>query len=205
MKQVSYPASQTGLGEVLFSKTRRQVIGLLFSNPNRSFYSNEIVRHAGVGTGSVHRELKKLAVSGLISVVLQGNQKHYQANKTSPVFTEIRGIVLKTFGLGDVLCAALAPLLARIELAFVFGSVARGTDTADSDIDIMVLSEQLSYADLITCLTPIEGQLGRSINPVLYAPSELKNKMNEGNAFLENIFAHPRILLTGSEDVVSRS
>jgi hypothetical protein len=146
-------AKHTGLGEVLFSKTQRQVLGLLFGNPDRSYYANEIVRLAGVGSGTVQRELEKLSVAGLLSVKRVGNQKHYQADRQSPIFEELYGIVLKTFGVGDVLRLAMAELAGQIKVAFVYGSVAKGTDKSHSDIDVMIISEKLTYEPLAKVLT----------------------------------------------------
>src|SRR5439155_4443228 len=112
------------IADALFGKTQQRVLGLLFGNPSRSFYSNEIVRLSAVGTGTVHRELARLLASGLVTAGLIGNQKHYQANRAAPVFEELRGLALKTFGVADVLRAALAPLASRIRVAFVHGPVA---------------------------------------------------------------------------------
>ena len=149
------------LGEALFSKTQRQVLGLLFGTPERSFYLNEIVRIAGVGIGTVQRELEKLACAGLLTVEKIGNQKHYQANHNSPIYDELRGLVVKTFGLADVLRKALEPCLAKISVAFIYGSQAAGTDGASSDIDVMILAEQLSYPELLTAFSGIDSTLGR--------------------------------------------
>src|SRR5205807_6684818 len=131
--------------EALFGKTQRQVLGLLFADPERSYFANEIVRLAGSGSGAVHRELAVLEAAGLVSATRVGNQKHYRANRASPIFEELRGIVVKTFGVADVLRGALAPLAAKIRSAFIYGSVAKGNDTATSDIDLMVISDAVTY------------------------------------------------------------
>src|ERR1700733_16314924 len=126
MKSHATPASHrasAGLANALFTKVQQRVLGVLFGNPGRSFYANEIIALAGSGTGAVQRELAKLAAVGLVTVRRQGNQKHYQANSISPVYSELRGLVLKTFGLGDVVRAALAPLTPQIRAAFIFGSI----------------------------------------------------------------------------------
>ena len=126
-------AKTYSLSEVLFSKTQRQVLGLLFGHPEKSFYSKEIFRFAGVGIGSVHRELEKLSTVGLLTVEKVGNQKHYQANEKSPIFEELKGLIQKTFGLADVLKETLSAHSDIIKLAFIYGSVAKGTDRASSD------------------------------------------------------------------------
>ncbi|MGD2083096.1 MAG: nucleotidyltransferase domain-containing protein [Chromatiales bacterium] len=194
------PTAPGGLSEVLFSKTRRQVLRLLFGRPERSYHFNEIVRLAGVGIGSVTRELDKLTGSGLVTMTKAGNQNRYQANRGSPIFDEIRGIVLKTFGLADVLRAALEPLAERIAAAFVYGSVAKGTDTAASDIDLLLIGDDLTYADLVTALAEAEQQLGRSVNPTLYSTEEFRRKLGAGAAFLERVMEQPKIFLLGATD-----
>lgn len=194
----------TGLGEALFSKTQRQVLGLLFGNPDRSYYAKEIVRLAAVGIGTVQRELEKLSGAGLLSVKRVGNQKHYQADRQSPIFEELRGIVLKTFGVGDVLRLALAELADQIKVAFVYGSVAKGTDKAHSDIDVMILSEELSYDKVFSTFSPVESKLGRTINPTLYKPSEFRDKLTD-SSFLSRVMEQPKIFLIGTENDISES
>jgi predicted nucleotidyltransferase len=190
----------TGLGEALFSKTQRQVLGLLFGNPDRSYYAKEIVRLAGVGIGTVQRELEKLSGAGLLSVKRVGNQKHYQADRQSPIFEELRGIVLKTFGVGDVLRLAMAAFADQIQVAFVYGSVAKATDKAHSDIDVMIISEELSYDRIFSALAPVESKLGRTVNPTLYKPSEFRDKLSADSSFLSRIVEQPKIFLIGTKN-----
>jgi predicted nucleotidyltransferase len=187
------------LTDALFSKVQRCVLGLLYGNPDRSFYANELFRLAGSGTGAVARELTKLADSGLVTVNKIGNQKHYQANRDAPIFEELRGIVLKTFGMADVLRQGLLPLSSQISVAFVYGSVAKGTDTAKSDIDVMVIADDLAYPEVYSALIPVEEQLGRKINPSIYSNEDARQKLKKGNAFLTRIIAQPKIFLIGSE------
>ncbi len=193
-----------GLSEALFSKTQRRVMGLLFGNPSRSYYANEIIRSAGTGVGTVQRELERLTAVGLVTAKKIGNQKHYQANRQAPIFEELRGIVLKTFGLADVLREALVPLAGRIHTAFIYGSVAKGTDTASSDIDLMVIGDKLSYADLFPLLTKAESKLGRAINPTVYSGRELRRKLQDGNEFLDRVLKQPRIFLAGTDDALEK-
>jgi len=193
------------LGDALFGKVQRQVLGLLFADPERSYFANEIVRLAGSGTGAVHRELAALEAVGLVSTSRVGNQKHYRANPASPIFEELRGIVLKTFGVAGVLRDALAPFAAQIVVAFVYGSVAKKTDTAASDIDLMVISEDLSYSNLLEGLTQAEQRLGRKVNPTVYTPIELRQRLEGGNSFATRVFAGPKIFVIGSEDAVRPS
>jgi predicted nucleotidyltransferase len=191
---------KTSLGEALFTKTQRRVLGLLFGNPDRSYYANEIVRFAGAGIGTVQRELGRLESAHLVTTSKIGNQKHYQANREAPIFEELRGIVLKTFGVADHLRAALAPLAKRIRAAFIYGSVAKGADTARSDIDVMIVSDDLSFPDVIQALTKAEGAIGRSINPSVYGSGEWTRKLSEAGGFLQRVMEQPRIFLIGSDD-----
>lgn len=191
---------KTSLGEALFTKTQRRVLGLLFGNPDRSYYANEIVRFAGAGIGTVQRELGRLESAHLVMTSKIGNQKHYQANREAPIFEELRGIVLKTFGVADYLREALAPLAKRIHAAFIYGSVAKGMDTASSDIDVMIVSDDLSFPDAIQALTKAEGAIGRSINPSVYGRDEWSRKLLEASGFLQRVMEQPRIFLIGSDD-----
>ncbi len=188
------------LGDALFTKTQRRVLGLLFGNPDRSFYANEIVRFAGAGIGAVQRELERLAAAGLVVVSKRGNQKHYQANHEAPIFAELRGIVFKTFGVADHLRAALAPLAKRMCAAFIYGSVAKGSDTASSDIDVMIVSDDLSFPDVIQALSKAEHEIGRPVNPAVYAQDEWRRKIAADGGFLGRVMEQSRIYLVGSDD-----
>ena len=196
---------QTGLADTLFTKTQRRVLGLLFGNPDRSYYANEIVRFAGAGIGTVQRELERLAAAQLVNVSKIGNQKHYQANRQAPIFAELRSIALKTFGVADYLRDALAPLAKRMHAAFIYGSVAKGTDTASSDIDVMIVSDDLTFPDVLQALTKAEVAIGRSINPSVLGRDEWRRKLSEAGGFLQRVMEQPRIYLIGSDDDLPKS
>lgn len=196
-KTKAIPLQGGGLADALFTKVQQRVLAVLFGNPGRSFYANELIALAGSGTGAVQRELARLASSGLVTVSHVGNQKHYQANAASPVYEELRGLVLKTSGLVDVLRAALQPLAARIEAAFVYGSVARQQDSAGSDIDLMVVSDTLSYADLFAALEGATAKLGRTVNPTAYSRKELDKRVLSDNAFVKRVWSQPRLQVIG--------
>jgi predicted nucleotidyltransferase len=187
------------LSDALFSKVQGRVLGVLFGNPDRSFYANELFRLAGSGTGAGVRELSKLSASGLVTENKIGNQKHYQANRGTPIFDELRGIVLKTFGMADVLRQGLLPVADKISIAFIYGSIAKGSDTAKSDIDVMVIGDHIEYPDVYSALMPAESQLGRKINPSIYNQEDVARKLKENNTFLTRIMAQPKIFLIGSE------
>ncbi len=190
----------TSLADALFPKGRQRVLAVLFGNPGRSFYANEVIALAQSGTGAVQRELAALSEAGLLTVTKQGNQKHYQANADAPVFAELRGLVLKTMGLADVLKVALAPLAAQIDLAFVYGSVAKQQDTAHSDIDVMIVSAGLGYGDVFGALEGAAATLGRKVNPTLYTPAELTKRINLDNAFVTRVLQQPKIWLIGNKE-----
>jgi len=190
----------TSLGDALFTRTQRQILGLLFGHPDRSYYAKEIVRLAEVGVGSAHRELEKLAAADLLTVRQVGNQKHYQANGKSPIFEELKGIVQKTFGLADVLRTTLAGYGNRIVLAFIYGSMAKKTDHAGSDIDLMIVSDDLSYSEVMTLLTDAETRLGRTVNPTIYGLEEFRSKTEADDGFVARVVQQSKIFLIGSED-----
>ena len=194
-----------GLGEALFSKTQRQVLGLMFGNPDKSFYAKEVVRHAGIGIGTVQRELEKLSRAGILTVKKIGNQKHYQANRESPIFEELYSLVLKTFGMASVFQRKLETLAEKIKVSFIFGSVARGTDHASSDIDVMVISDSLDYPELMAAVHQAETELGRVVNPKLYGTSEFREKIESDNSFVERVMKQPKIFLIGTEDDINQT
>lgn len=197
-KRVKTPAPvPMGVANALFTKVQQRVLGVLFGNPGRSFYANELIERAGSGTGAVQRELARLEAAGLVTVKRVGNQKHYQANAAAPVYEELFGLVLKTSGLVDVLRAALQPLSGRIESAFVYGSVAKRQDAAGSDVDLMVVSDDLSYADLFAALEEAASRLGRTVNPTVYSRKELDKRVQKDNAFIKRVWSQPRLQVIG--------
>ena len=185
--------NDSAIGDALFTKTQQRVLGLLYGKPEQSFYLNELVRLAGMGKGAVSRELTKLTAAGLLTVVRQGNQSHYQANAENPIFSELKAIIQKTFGVVGVLQMALATLLPQLELAFVYGSVAKGREHAKSDIDVLLVGDDLSYEQVMTLLEYAEQQLGRTINPTLYDPQEYKTRMEAKQSFITRIMAQPKL------------
>jgi len=202
-KPLKEPVQPAGVADALFAKAQQRVLGVLFGNPGRSFFANEVIALAGTGTGAVQRELTRLAAAGLITVKRIGNQKHYQANAASPVFDELRGLVVKTSGIADVLRTALAPLTDRISAAFVYGSVAKKKDTTESDIDLMVLSDSLTYGDVFAVLEKGAARLGRRVNPTVYSRQEITRRIKQGNSFVTRVLAQPKIWLVGNEHAIS--
>lgn len=197
--------SVTSIAEALFTKTQQRVLGLLYGKPDKSFYTNEIVRMAAMGRGTVTRELEKLTSSGILISTKEGNQQYYQANSDNPIFDELVSIVTKTFGVADVVRQALTLIDGQILCAFIYGSVAKGEATAKSDIDLLVISDSLAYADLMECLVDAEKTLLRPINPSVYELEQFKQKWQEDNAFISKVMDQPKIWLKGSENDISSS
>jgi predicted nucleotidyltransferase len=189
----------TSLADALFSTIQQRVLAYLFGQPERSFFATELIRLAGGGSGAVQRELARLEDSGLVTVTRVGTQKHYQANPKSPIFSELCAIAQKTVGLAEPLREALKPLSKRIAAAFIYGSVAKKRDTATSDIDLMVISGKVTYADLFVALEEASERLGRKVNPTVYSPQELAKRVKQDNAFVTRVLAQPKIWLFGGE------
>jgi predicted nucleotidyltransferase len=185
------------IADALFSSTQQRVLGLLFGQPGRSFFATEIIERVAKGSGSVQRELKKLAESGLVTVSRVGNQKHYQANPESPIYAELCSLLRKTVGLAEPLREALAEAGEDILLALVYGSVAEGRETAASDIDLLLVSETLTLEETYRLLAKPENALGREISPTLYKPIELERRLRDGNPFLKRVLAGEKIVLIG--------
>jgi len=190
----------TSLATAVFSKTQQRVLALLFGQPDRSFYASELIQMARGGSGAVQRELARLQQSGLVTVQRLGNQKHYQANPKSPIFAELSSIVRKTVGLAEPVREALRPLVRDIKAAFVYGSVAKRADTAESDVDLMIVSDKLTYADLYKVLEPLTAKLKRSVNPTVYTRRELSKRIKSGNAFVTRVLQQPKLWVIGTED-----
>lgn len=191
---------RTSLAGALFSGTQQRVLGLLFGQPDRSFYATELINLAGVGSGAVQRELARLAQSGLVTVKPVGNQKHYQANPDSPIYEELCSMVRKTVGIAEPLRAALAPLAAQIKVAFVYGSIAKQQDTARSDIDLLLVSDTLTYGDTILALQDLSAKLGREVNPNIFTPQDFAKRLREGGAFVSRVMVQPKVWLIGGPD-----
>ena len=188
------------LAGALFTSTQQRVLALLFGQPDREFFVTEIIALAGSGRGAVQRELARLAGSGLAAVSRAGNRKHYRANRDSPLFDEICSIVRKTMGLEESVRGALEPLADRLHLALLFGSVARGTDTAASDIDLLLVSDDLTLEAVYAALAPVERSLGRRVNPTVYTSAEFDERRKAGAGFLTRILQGPHVVVAGNLD-----
>jgi DNA-binding MarR family transcriptional regulator len=192
-----------GLWKALFTRTQRRVLGLLFGHPERSFYANEIVRLAGVGTGAVQRELRSLSQAGLFTVTRVGNQKHYQANPDCPIYPEIRSLVVKTFGALDEVRRVVQELGEAVELAFLYGPEAEALASPGSTLKLMLVSPGLQRQDLETGLEEAGQRIGRAIRLTLLRPERFGSLLEEGEERLQAILREPRIVLVDRGGLLS--
>jgi predicted nucleotidyltransferase len=186
------------IGEALFSKNRRALLGLLYGHAEEAFYLRQLARASGGGMGAVQRELKRLTDAGIIRRTVRGSQVYFQANPECPVFAELKGLIVKTAGVGDVLRRALASLADRVDVAFVYGSFARGDQTAGSDVDLMVIGE-VAFSEIVVALAPAQEALRREVNPSVYPPGEYRAKTAAGHHFLRSLLTQPKLFLIGGE------
>lgn len=190
--------NRTGLADALFSTTRQKVLRLFFTRQDRDFSIKELIEQAEAGSGAVQRELARLVGSGLVQVTLQGRQKRYKANPDSPVYPELSSLVSKLLGPEHEVEDALKPVSDRIDLALIYGSVAKRTDHANSDIDLMLVSDTLSLEEVFEALEVAEINLSRTINPTLYKREEFEKRRANNNPFLKKVLDGQYILLKGS-------
>jgi uncharacterized protein len=189
--------------EVLFGQIRSGTLALLYGRPDQSFYLRQIARHLGASTGAVQRDITQLCKAGLINRIPLGSQVFYQANSNSPVFTEMRGLVTKTMGVHHTLLSLLTPYARKIKVAFVYGSVARQEETAQSDVDLMIVGD-VTLEGLMPTFEKAQEMVGREVNPTVYSPREFRSKTDEGNHFLRSVLKDKKLFLIGSEDELGK-
>jgi len=192
------------LGDALYTTTQQKVLGLLYTQPEKSFYTKEILRLTGMGVATIKRELDRMVAAGILTLTKIGNQHHYQANPECPIYGELLSIVRKTFGIADVVQNALIPIKDSIAYAFVYGSIAKGTEKAKSDIDLMLIGNNLNYGDVMDLLIPVEGKLGRPINPTIYSVRDFRKKLDQENVFLTRVMKQKKIIVMGSKDDIRK-
>ncbi len=193
------------IATALFSDSQTRVLRWLFGQPERGFHINELLRLTGLGSASLQRELKKLAAAGLVRSERVGNLRRFQANPDSPVYGELVALTRKTLGVEPLLREALEPLAPKLEEAFIYGSVAKGTDTAKSDVDVMLVGKNLLLSKVLELLVPVEAQLGRKINPTCLTPAEFKRRRAERDSFVSRVLAQPTLPLIGEVPGAARA
>ncbi|MEI7612848.1 MAG: nucleotidyltransferase domain-containing protein [Betaproteobacteria bacterium] len=185
--------------DLLFGTYRQRALTQLLLHPDSSYHVRELARLTGTTPGTLHKELARLAESGLLLREKQGNQVRYRANRDCPVFAELAGLFRKTSGVVGVLAEALRSLSPAPQLALVFGSIARGEENARSDIDLLLIAN-CTFGDAVKTLHPLQEQLQREITPVLYTAAEFIRRINEHDAFIANVLANPKLFVIGSEN-----
>lgn len=186
------------LSDALFTETQQKLLGLLYGQPDRSFYTKEILRLTGMGVATIKRELDRMLAAGILCMTRVGNQHHYQANPQCPIHGELIAIVKKTVGLTEIIRLALTPLANRIAWAFVFGSVASGKETAASDIDLMIIGD-VEFSTVVNALYPVQETLGREVNPKIFRRNEWVDLLKADDAFIREVMAKPRMDVMGGE------
>lgn len=189
----------TRLSDALFTTTQQRALAFLYGHPDRSFYTNEILRVTGMGVATVKRELDRMRAAGILRMARVGNQHHYQADPRCPIYAELIGIVKKTVGVTEPIRAALKLVADRIVWAFIFGSVASGKESAGSDIDLLIVGD-LGFSEVANALYPLQAELGREVNPKLYMEPEWRQLRASDDAFIREIMAKPRIDVIGGEN-----
>lgn len=185
----------------LFSEYRRRILGLLLLHSETRYHVREIARLTNTVVGTLHKELTKLAKSGVLVREVSGNQVYYQANTTFPLFAELVNILRKTSGLVDILANVLIPLAEKIDAAFVFGSLGRGTENERSDVDVLIIGE-IGFADAVSALYPAQAVLGREINPKVYHKSQWQKLVKNKDAFVQEILDKPKLFIIGAANVL---
>ena len=195
--------SQTSAPLSLFGRTRQTLLALLYSRADEEHLQESLIQLAGLGRGTVQRELDFLARAGVVRRTVRGRQVYFQANAQSPIYAELRGLVVKTSGVADVLRGALAQLNARISVAFVYGSVAKGSERRGSDVDLMVIGEA-SFAEVSEVLGEAQKTIGREVNPSVYTVRDFGAKVKAKNHFLRTVLRAEKIFLIGDGDELAR-
>jgi len=197
-------ATSTNPASLLFPASyRRRVLCLLLLHPERALHVREIARLTGTTAGTLNKELARLHAAGLLTRESVGNQVRYAADRASPIYAELAGILRKTIGLADVLADALAPSAPTLSVAFVFGSLARGSETAGSDVDVMLIGS-LTFGDAVQLLYPAQATVGREINPMVFSAEEWRTRLKAKDRFAREVLAKPKIFLIGNEDELEK-
>ena len=191
------------IAEALFSRTLKAVLGILFSDPEKSYHLRDIVRRSGLGQGQVQRDLKRLTEAGVLTRAVKGRMTSYQPNPACPVFPELKGLVVKTIGVVHGLRSALEPLSKDVRVAFIYGSFARGTENSGSDVDLMIIGK-VTLRRVVGALQGVQEAVGREINPTVYSPEEYRRKLTVKHHFLTALRKEPKIFLIGDEDELGR-
>ena len=191
------PSGSDQLSGALFGKTRRAILALFYSHPDRSFHLREVSRLTRAGQGGVQRELQRLTQAQILSRGIRAGRAEYQANRDCPIFPELHNLILKTAGVVEVLRVSLTPVADRIQVAAVYGSVARGEAKAASDVDLLVIGD-VSFGEVVDALSDAQKQLVRDVNPTVYTAVEYRKQLSRKEHFLTAVSAEPKLFVIGS-------
>ena len=183
------------LASCLFTKAQQQVLGLLFSYPENSFYQNEIIAFADMGKGSIVRELRKLEISGLIVQTRVGNQLHYQADAQSIIFAELCSIVSKTLGREELIRSAVESLSTFVDQAFIYGNFVAGQETPSDSISVILVSDRLTPGSALKAFSPVEAAIGAKIEFTILGKSEYAERITRKQSFISQVMAQPKLWL----------
>ncbi len=187
----------------LFGATRQAVLGLFFDHPDQRFYQRQVVRSLSLGSGSVQRELARLVAGGILTRTVEGRQAYYQVNPNGSIYPELHGLVRKTMGAAGVLREAMRPLAGKVRAAFIFGSMARRHERAESDIDVMIIGDDVSLSNVSPLLRPAQESLRREVNPTVYRTAEFRRKLSDGHHFITRVMEGEKVFLIGGEHELS--
>jgi predicted nucleotidyltransferase len=186
-------------GASLFGATRQAVLSLFFSHADQRYYQRQVIRMLGLGSGAVQRDLEHLTSAGVLTRIVDGRQTYYQANPKSPIFSELRGLIRKTFGIVQILRSGLETIRPQIRIAFVYGSVAKGSETSASDVDLMIVGDDVSLEMVVSALVDTQAELGRELNPSVYSTEDFCRKLAHGHHFLKTVLQGPKLFIIGDE------
>lgn len=189
--------------EFMFSPYRRRALAVLLLRPDERFHVRELERVTGVSAGSLHRELKAMAESGLLLRERIGNQVFYRANTDCSIYDELATIFRKTMGLTSMLQEALSGLGGEVQVAFVFGSMASGRQTAGSDLDVCVLGDA-SLLDVVKALSPVQETLRREVNPVVMTPKKFSDLYRKKDRFVSRVLSEPVLFIKANRDELEK-
>jgi predicted nucleotidyltransferase len=187
------------IASLIFPRTRLNILTLIYLHSKAEFYLREIIRLVNAGRGAVERELANLVEAGIITREKRGNHVYFSANRLCPIYGELKSMIVKTAGIADVLKSALKPLGGGIELAFIYGSYAKGTDRSSSDVDLMVVGD-VSHRDVVKAMSGAQEKIGREINPTVFSINEFRGRIRKKDTFLRRVMSSQRIMLIGEED-----
>jgi predicted nucleotidyltransferase len=188
----------------LFGSVRQAVLGLFFDHPDERFYQRQVVQSLAIGSGAVQRELARLVAGGILTRTVEGRQAYYQVNQNGTVYPELHGLVRKTMGVAGVLRESLGPLAGQVRLAFIYGSMARREEQAQSDVDLMIVGDNIRLSEISPIIHSARQALRREVNPTTYRTEEFLRKLNEGHHFVCGVVNGPKVFLIGSQDELDR-